>query len=117
MQTIECYGRSMNKLEPSKIIRRLEIGVRTFSVVSVTLWLLWFFARLDSPKELILNAATASAIVAGLTGLMLGISLAVVRAPLSAKTIATFVASLAVCAWTGYVWWLIDGIYSGTWPY
>ena len=107
---------SMSKSKPSRLVRRLVVGVWTFSVVSVVVWL-WIVIGQSPGNDMLFNAATASAIVAGLSALTLGISVAVVRTPLSPNIILTFVAGLAVCAWTGYVWWMIYRIFSGTWPY
>ena len=106
----------MNKSHPSKIVPRLVIGVWPFLVTSAALWL-WIV--MDEPLENDMRpaAATASAIVGGLAALVLGILVAVERTPLSPKIISTFLASLAVCAWTGYIWWLVDRAFSGTWPY
>jgi hypothetical protein len=106
----------MNKPESSKLVRRLVIGVWAFSVVSVALWLGIVIGQRPG-NVMLFNAATASAIAAGLSALLLGISVAILRAPLSANIILTIVASLAVCAWTGYVWWMIDRLFSGTGPW
>jgi hypothetical protein len=106
----------MNESKQSKLVRRLVIGVWTFSVVSVALWLRIVIGQ-PPDMDMLFYAATAFASVAGLCALLIGLSVAVVRAPLSANIISAFVASLAVCAWTGYVWWMIGRIFSGTWPY
>jgi len=106
----------MNKSESSKFVRRLVIGVWTFSVGSVVLWL-WIMVGQPRENDMLFDAATASAIAAGLSALLLGISVAVLRAPLSANIISSIVVSLAVCAWTGYFWWVIDRLFSGTGPW
>jgi len=106
----------MNKPEVSKLVQRLVIGIWTFLVVSVALWLRIVIEQAPD-NDLLFQAATVSSIVAGLSALLLGISVAVLRAPLSVNIISTIVAGLAVCAWTGYVWWLIGRVFSGTWPY
>lgn len=106
----------MNTSKPSKLVRRLVVGVWTFSVVSVVLWL-WIVNEQSPGNDMLFAAATASASAAGMSALLLGISVAVARTPLSSKIILTFIVGLAVCAWTGYVWWLINRTFSGTWPY
>ena len=106
----------MNKSDLSKFVSRLLIGVWPFLVLSAALWL-WIVMGEPLDNDMRLAAATASAIVGGLAALVLGILVAVERTPLSPKIISTFLASLAVCAWTGYIWWLVDRAFSGTWPY
>jgi hypothetical protein len=106
----------MNQSESSKLVRRLVIGVWTFSLVSVALWLRLLIGQ-QPGSDMLLSAVTASAIAAGLSALLLGISVAVLRAPLSANIISSIVASLAICAWTGYWWWMIDRLFSGTGPW
>ena len=106
----------MNETDPSKFVPRLVIGIWPFLVISAALWL-WFVMGEPIDNDIRPAAATASAIVCGLAAPALGILVAVERIPLSPKIISTFIASLAVCAWTGYIWWLVDRVFSGTWPY
>lgn len=106
----------MNKSDPLKFVPRLVIGIWPFLVISAALWL-WFVMGEPIDNDMRPAAATASAVVVGLAALVLGILVAVERSPLSPKIISTFIASLAVCAWTGYVLWIIDRTFSGTWPY
>ena len=106
----------MNKSDPSQFVPRLVVGTWTFSFISAVLWL-WILIGETLDNDMRLSAAIASAIASGLVALALGVLVAVVRIPLSPRIISTFVASLAVCAWTGYFMWLVDRAFSGTWPY
>ena len=102
--------------DPSNFVPRLVIGIWSFLVISAALWL-WFAMGEPIDNDMRPAAAIASAIVGGLAALVLGILVAVERSPLSPKIISTFIASLVVCAWNGYVLWMIDRAFAGTWPY